>query len=155
MTRAPLIALVLLSLAGSVLAQSALRPVVDPTVPPPGFGARGAGAGGARGTGGAGDAVAEAAPAPARLQMIVRGPGETRVALIAGQSVRVGESVSHAGRAMRVAQITDSAVLLADGAHAPPRVALELLPGLASAVRCAGAATRPPAATPAFAAPGC
>lgn len=74
------------------------------------------------------------APVPAtRLQMILRGPGETRTALIDGAAVRVGDTVHLPAGAARVEHITDTTVVLARG---PARETLYLLPGLARAVQC-------------------
>jgi hypothetical protein len=63
--------------------------------------------------------------APARLQMVIRGPGETRVAVIDGVLVHVGDRVSVDGGEARVARITDHAVTLMRG---DARQTLELLP---------------------------
>jgi hypothetical protein len=65
------------------------------------------------------------ARAPARLQMVIRGPGETRVAVIDGVVARVGDRLAVDGGEARVARITDHSVTLARGdAHQT----LELLP---------------------------
>lgn len=119
------------------LAAAFARPVVDPTVPPAAF-ARSA----------AGQSAAQA-PAPAPAQMIVRGPGEARLAVIGGQSVRAGDTIRHDGREMRVARITDGAVVLEAprGVAGARRVTLELVPQAGAAVRCA-AATKSAASTP-------
>jgi hypothetical protein len=85
--------------------------------------------------------TAAAAPA-SRLQMIVRGPGETRTAIIDGVPVRVGDTVRLAAGPARVERITDTSVVLARG---PARETLQLLPGLAGAVHCVrDAATKRP-----------
>jgi hypothetical protein len=74
----------------------------------------------------------EAAPLPAtRLQMIVRGPGEMRTAVIDGNDVRVGDSVRLRGGTARVERITDTSVVLARG---DGRETLQLFPGVE---RCA------------------
>ena len=79
--------------------------------------------------------AAESAPPPAtRLQMIVRGPGETRTAVIDGNKVRVGDSVRMRGGSARIERITDSAVVLARGDE---HETLQLLPGLERSVQCA------------------
>jgi len=84
---------------------------------------------------GEGTAGTAAAPAPAatRLQMIFRGPGETRTAVIDGNNVRVGDTVSLRGAPARVERITDTSVVLA---RADRRETLQLLPGTERAVRC-------------------
>lgn len=101
------------------------RHVVDPTVPPPGFGKAGSAAF---------DTGTTPAPVASRLQMIVRGPGESRFALINGDTIRVGDRVPHDGGAARVVGITDAAVTLERNGS---RYTLELVPGASAAVRCA------------------
>jgi MSHA biogenesis protein MshK len=93
---------------------AAAETLTDPTAPPAGYGA----------------AAAPAAEASAalRLQMIVRGPGETRTAVIDGRSVRVGDAIGGA----RVLRISDRAVVLDRGGA---RQTLELLPGTDASVR--------------------
>lgn len=113
--------------APKALAVSPQRAIVDPTVPPPGFGKRGAGSG-------EGTDVAAPAPVPNRLQMIVRGPGETRMAVINGETLRVGDRVRHDGGEARVVRITDGSVTLD---RSGTRHTLELVPGANAAVRCA------------------
>jgi hypothetical protein len=71
---------------------------------------------------------------PTRVQMIVRGPGEIRTALIDGSSVRVGDTVRLAGGAARVEHITDTSVVLARG---ETRETLQLIPGIERSVSCA------------------
>jgi hypothetical protein len=83
---------------------------------------------------GATSEVEAAAAAPARVQMIVRGPGETRIALIDGNRVRVGDTVRAAGGNARVERITDTSVVLARG---ETRETLQLIPGIERSVRCA------------------
>ena len=74
------------------------------------------------------------APAPTRVQMIVRGPGETRTALIEGNNVRVGDTVRLRGGTARVERITDTSVVLA---HGEARETLQLIPGIERSVSCA------------------
>jgi hypothetical protein len=111
-----------LAFAGLVRAET----LIDPTRSP--LGNRGAG----------GDSAAtevEASPsAPTRVQMIVRGPGETRVAVIDGNNVRVGDTVRLRTGTARVESITDTSVVLA---AASGRETLQLLPGMERSVRCA------------------
>jgi hypothetical protein len=77
----------------------------------------------------------EAAPLPAtRLQMIFRGPGETRTAVIDGNDVRVGDSVRLRGGTARVERITDTSVVLARG---DGRETLQLFPGVERSIQCA------------------
>lgn len=73
------------------------------------------------------------APAPTRVQMIVRGPGERRTAVIDGSKVGVGDTIALHGGAARVERITDTTVVLA---RANGRETLQLLPGAERAVRC-------------------
>ena len=86
----------------------------------------------------AGEGVAtesEAAPLPTtRVQMIVRGPGETRTAIIDGNNVRVGDTVRMRSGTARVERITDSSVVLARG---DGRETLQLYPGIERSVQCA------------------
>jgi hypothetical protein len=74
-----------------------------------------------------------ATPAPTRVQMIVRGPGETRTALIDGNNVRVGDTVRLRSGSARVERITDTSVVLARGAD---RETLQLLPDIERSVSC-------------------
>ena len=119
----------------AVLAAAALgpaaasAPVADPTRPPAAVQHVAAGA--------------EPAPlATPRLQMIVRGPGESRSALIDGRPLRTGELLTSSNPPMRVLRITDHSVELGAGGV---RATLELVPGAEAAVR---GAARPPAANP-------
>jgi hypothetical protein len=80
----------------------------------------------------------KAAPAP-RLRLIVRGPGETRTALVDGRSVRVGDTLAVGGDTARVVSITDTRVVLARGAA---RETLELLPGAERSVSLARTAAQ-------------
>lgn len=75
---------------------------------------------------------------PRTLQMIVRGPGEQRTALIDGVAARIGDTLGGA----RVLRITDDSVLLANGAE---RITLEL-PAARDAVRAASKHSTPRAA---------
>lgn len=78
---------------------------------------------------------ADAAPAePPRLQMIVRGPGESRFAVVDGRALRVGEHVTIDGGAARVLRITEATLVVR---RADLRIeTIELAPGTAQAVRC-------------------
>jgi hypothetical protein len=100
--------------------------LLDPTLPPLVQSAAGAASPGV-------PAVA-AAPAAARVQMILRGPGELRTALIDGQALHVGDRLDTGGGAAQVVRITDSTVELLRGST---RETLELVPGQAQVVRCA------------------
>jgi hypothetical protein len=88
------------------------------------------------GSGPNGTTVAAEAPAraanAARLQMIVRGPGEQRRARIGERSVRVGETLVWKGSEMRVAAITDHGVVLTSDEQ---RETIDLLPPLQPAAR--------------------
>jgi hypothetical protein len=106
------------------------QPLADPTQPPPGYGVRD----GAPGPAAPRDARADEREGERRLQMIVRGPGELRTAVIGGVSVRAGDPVDIGGQAMRIERITDDAVHLVRGTR---RATLELLPAASKAVRCA------------------
>jgi len=110
-----------LAFAGLVRAET----LIDPTRSPLGTRATAEGAA----------AEVDAAPtAPGRVQMIVRGPGETRTAVIDGNSVRVGDTVRLRAGTARIENITDTSVVLASaGGHET----LQLLPGIERSVRCA------------------
>jgi hypothetical protein len=131
--------------AAALLAASAAgaATLIDPTLPPPSRAAAAAIAP----TG----SPAAAAPAPAKLQMILRGPGELRTALIDGQALHVGDRLASGSGEARVVRITDGSVELARGAA---HETLELIPGQAQIVRCArhgagtGAAKGPPDGSP-------
>ena len=115
-------AAVLIALAG-VPAATLARGLQDPTQPP---------ANAARQPDAT--AMADAPPrAPAQLQMIVRGPGETRTALIDGRALRVGDALEIDGGSARVVAIAEGAVRLrrADGST----TSLELN-AAAEAIRC-------------------
>jgi hypothetical protein len=106
------------------------QPLADPTLPPPGFGFRD----GLPGPATSRDPRESDRASDRRLQMIVRGPGEVRTAVIGGVSVRAGDPVDIGGQAMRIERITDDAVHLVRGER---RATLELLPAASKAVRCA------------------
>lgn len=108
-------------LAGGALPALAAEPLTDPTRNP------------LLGRGDESAAGQAPAPAPTRLQMIVRGPGETRTAVIDGSKVAVGDTVALRGGNARVERITDTSVVLARGAT---KETLQLLPGTERAVRC-------------------
>lgn len=110
-------------LAGMALNASAAEALVDPTRSPL-LG---------RGEETAHTAAPIPAPTPMRLQMIVRGPGETRTAVIDGTKVAVGDTVSLRGARTRIERITDTSVVLA---HGGAKETLQLLPGTERAVRC-------------------
>lgn len=100
--------------------------LIDPTLPPPSLAAAGAIA--------PTSSPAAAAPTPAKLQMILRGPGELRTAVIDGQALRLGDRLASSNGEARVVRITDGSVELARGAA---HETLELIPGQAQIVRCA------------------
>lgn len=79
------------------------------------------------------------ARAPARLQMVIRGPGETRVAVIDGVVARVGDRVAVDGGEARVARITDHSVTLARG---EARQTLDLLPAVSAPAARADSPTK-------------
>jgi MSHA biogenesis protein MshK len=112
------------ALAACLDAQAAA--LADPTTPPPGLDAPAAAAG-----------KASNAPArpPARLQMVVRGPGEQRTAVVDGTALRVGDRMDLDGAPARVLRIDDDAVVLDRGGV---RRTLTLLPAL----NCSTAACR-------------
>jgi hypothetical protein len=70
-----------------------------------------------------------AAATPSRLQMVIRGPGESRVAVIDGVVARVGDRIAVDGGDARVARITDHSVTLT---HGDTRKTLELLPSVSA-----------------------
>lgn len=92
--------------------------LTDPTTPPT-----------ASATAAAAPSEGTATPSPAalKLQMIVRGPGESRVAVIDGERVRVGDRLPGAQGDVRVARIDDFSVVLV---RAGLRETLHLLPSL-------------------------
>jgi len=117
-------ALALLIAAGLRIACAA--DLVDPTQPPPGYAAAPAGAEAAAAPG-------TPAPEPIRLQMVARS-GSARLAVVNGQRVRAGDSLTLDGKRVTVAAIReDSVVLLRDGR----RDVLELIPRPASSPGCA------------------
>lgn len=112
----------LLCFVGSLAGLARAEMLIDPTRSP--LGSR-------DGTATAGET---AAPAPVRVQMIVRGPGETHTALIDGNHVRVGDTVRVASGSARVERITDTSVVLARG---DARETLQLIPGIERSVQSA------------------
>lgn len=97
----------------------------DPTVPPAAL----------RAPSGAAEGTPSAATIePLRLQMIVRGPGERRSALIDGRAVHVGDVLTTPSGAARVLRMTDSTLVLklADGATET----LELAPAATQMAVC-------------------
>jgi hypothetical protein len=70
-----------------------------------------------------------AARAPSRLQMVIRGPGEARVAVIDGAVARVGDRIPVDGGEARVARITDHSVTLTRG---DAQQTLDLLPAVSA-----------------------
>ena len=113
---------------GAVGAATLVDPTLPPTLP--------AAAGAIAPTG----STSAAAPTPAKLQMILRGPGELRTALVDGRALHVGDYLDSSIGAARVVRITDGSVELARGAA---HETLELIPGQSQIVRCArhGAST--------------
>jgi hypothetical protein len=102
-------------LAAALCASAAhAQPLVDPTQPPASI---------------ARPATATEAPPALQLQAVIRGPGEQRTAVISGQRVRVGDSVTTSSGAARVAAIFDDRVLLIRG---NTRETLSLLPTVAT-----------------------
>jgi hypothetical protein len=83
--------------------------LVDPTLPPPGYGALQR----------AGDAQSPDSiptPQPIRLQMIAR-DGSARLAVVNGQRVRPGETIRLDGKNVKVVAIHDDAVVLDRDGH--------------------------------------
>jgi len=78
--------------------------VVDPTQPPPGYGAM-------QRSGDPQLPDAAARPEPIRLQMIARN-GASRLAVVNGQRVQVGDSITLDGKSARVVAIGDDSILL-------------------------------------------
>lgn len=113
----------LLCFVGSLAGLARAEMLIDPTRSP--LGSR-------DGSAISGDTAAAAAPAPLRVQMIVRGPGEAHTALIDGNHVRVGDTVRVASGSARVERITDTSVVLARG---DARETLQLIPGIERSVQ--------------------
>jgi hypothetical protein len=105
-----------MALAQAASAQS----VLDPTQPPSSHATRV--------TAGAAVTGADtAASRDQRLQMVIRGPGEKRRAVIGGRVVGVGDAVDLDGGSARVLAIHDDKVVLVRGTA---RETLDLLPDL-------------------------
>jgi hypothetical protein len=112
----------LAALAATLLLSAAARAagaVADPTQPP----------GASSPTSAAADAQSPPAASDTRLQMVIRGPGEQRTALIGGHRVRVGDQIDLDGAPARVTAIHDDHVVLLRGTQ---RETLELLPRIAT-----------------------
>lgn len=77
-----------------------------------------------------GAAAESAERLPSRLQMVIRGPGDSRVAVIDGNLARVGDQLVVDGTPARITRITDGSVQLTRGAT---RTTLDLLPAAATA----------------------
>lgn len=84
-----------------------------------------------------------------RVQMILRGPGETRTAIVDGRALHVGQLLTIDGVPTRVVRITEGAVVLRQPDH--KLQTLELIPESPSFVRCVrahGTTTLPCATAP-------
>lgn len=81
--------------------------VVDPTQPPPGYGAR-------QRAGDPQSPESAARPDPVRLQMIARS-GTSRLAVVNGRRVRAGDTITLDGKSARVVAIRDDSILLDRG----------------------------------------
>lgn len=111
-----------LALGASCCLASVAADISDPTQPPAPLRAQGANRG------------IEAAPAePLRLQMIIRGPGEARVAIVDGRVLRAGDKVAIDGGSAQVMRITETTLVVR---HADRRIESIELAGVAHAVRC-------------------
>jgi hypothetical protein len=116
------------SLGGAAFAAG----MVDPTQPPPGYGASQRGA----------DAQSDtpAAPEPVRLQMIAH-DGASHLAVVNGRRVRTGDTITLDGKRVKVAAIRDDSVVLErDG----QRQVIDLMPHIGVSLACAAhSADRP------------
>jgi len=121
---APLIRVPALSFTLLLSCAAVAQTLTDPTLPPAPL--RSAGA----------DAAASTAP---KLQMIQRGPDDTRRALIDGRWLSSGDLLP--GTSARVQRVTDTAVQLVRGAEIET---LELLPTIAKRPVPQSAAAREP-----------
>ncbi len=72
-------------------------------------------------------------PAERSVHMIVRGPGDSRAALLGDTLVRAGDRARWNGEDVRVVAVTDASVVIS---HGGKRETIELLPEAARAVRC-------------------
>jgi len=107
--------------------------LVDPTRPPPGYGATPL-------SGDARSADTAAAPEPIRLQMIAR-DATSHMAVVNGHRVRAGDSIPLDGSSVKVVKIDDDSVVLDQSGH---RRILELKPRLALVPACASLASHRP-----------
>lgn len=119
---APVMQALVLALAWAAL-PSAAQALADPTQPP---------SANSTAPAAALAAPSESGPSESRLQMIIRGPGERRMALIGGRTVRVGDSVELDGQLARVQAIFDDRVIVL---HGTQRTTLDLLPSVTAAPR--------------------
>ena len=69
-----------------------------------------------------------------QIRMIVRGPGESRIAIVDGRSVRVGDNVAIEGGKARVVRITEGALVVRRADHRIETI--EMMSEAALAVRC-------------------
>jgi len=107
--------------------------VVDPTQPPPGYGARQR----------AGDPQSPepaARPEAVRLQMIARS-GTSRLAVVNGRRVRAGDTITLDGKSARVVAIRDDSILLDRGGS---RQLVELSPHAQIKLACAAHSSNRP-----------
>lgn len=116
----------LIAMSGAAITSTSYAgPMNDPTLPPAAAQAEPAENTGTHTT-------PAAAEPPLRLQMIVRGPGEVRSAIVDGKAVRVGDTLTVQGESVRVLRISNSALVLQ---HADQSTeTLELAPDAAKAI---------------------
>ena len=119
---------------GSAWAADSHAALIDPTQPPPGYGANQAAAASGPGT-------TQAPANPVRLQMIAHSGG-LRLAVVNGRSVHAGDSLTVAGKSLTVVAIGDDSIVLQQDGQ---RRTLELAPHTGPGPDCAAnAMNRPP-----------
>jgi hypothetical protein len=107
--------------AAAVAVPARAQTIADPTQPPAGYAPKVL------------SSVEDEAARERPLQMVIRGPGDRRTAVIRGQRVNAGDAITLDGGEARVVQITDDTVVLERGTA---RETLELLPPMKPA-QCA------------------
>lgn len=108
-------------LVAAAASPAAAQAIADPTQPPAGYAPKVLSSG------------EEESARERPLQMVIRGPGDRRAALIRGQRVTTGDTITLDGGEARVVRITDDSVVLERGTA---RETLDLLPAMRPA-QCA------------------
>jgi hypothetical protein len=130
----PALAALAACVGGPACAADSHATLIDPTQPPPGYGATQAGAA-------SGPGATLPPPDPVRLQMIAHSGG-LHLAVVNGRSVHAGDSLTVGGKSLTIVAIGDDSIVLQQDGQ---RRTLELAPRTGPRPDCAAnASNRPP-----------